>query len=131
VGCDLAAELTADGSAATGDEDSFSIYKGKNLFHVRLHRLTSQKILDRDVLHGGDFDLAQDQLVHAGEVFQFTVGLLADGQDIAALAAAAGIAAVVFDASQTASTLLGAALEGLTSASICQAARQSFIGGTP
>ena len=85
VGCDLAAELTADGSAATGDEDSFSIYKGKDLFHVRLHRLTSQKILDRDVLHGGDFDLAQDQLVHAGKVFEFTTGLLTDGQDVAAL----------------------------------------------
>lgn len=54
-----------------------------------------------------------------------------DGKDIAVLAAAAGIAAVVFDASQTAGTLLGAAFEGLTSASICQAARQSFIGGTP
>ena len=82
---DLSAELAADRSSAACDQHDFIIYKVKDLFHIRLDGLTAQKILDGYLLHLADSDLSAHELVHARQISQLTVRLLADFQNIAAL----------------------------------------------
>ena len=85
MGRDLPAELTADRPAAARDQDSLAVDKVKDLRHIGPDRVAAQEVLDRDRLHGRDGDLAQDQLVEAGQVLQFAPGLLADIENVPAL----------------------------------------------
>ena len=85
VGSDLPAEFGADGAAAARDKDSPAVDEVIDFLHISFDGFAAEEVLHGDVLHGRDGDLAQDQLVHAGQVFELTVCLLTDIQDVAAL----------------------------------------------
>ena len=80
----LAAQLGSDGTAAARDHDNFSVNKVEDFPHIRFDRFAAEKILDGNSLHGRYCDLAQNKLIHAGQVFEFTVCLLTDVQKIPA-----------------------------------------------
>lgn len=82
MGRDLPAQFGTDGSAAAGDQDGLSGNKHKDFGHICLNRLTSQKILNRHILHGADGDFPGYELIHSGKLTEFAAGLVADGQDI-------------------------------------------------
>ena len=82
---DLAAELRADASAAAGDEDGFPAYEVIDLFHLGTDLVPAEKVLDRNILHDGDGDLALGKLGDAGHDLELGVRLLADVQDVTAL----------------------------------------------
>ena len=85
VSCDLAAEFAADRTAAARDEDGLAVDEVEDFVHVGADGFPAEEVLHGDLLHlaGGDF--AGHELVHAREVLQLAVGLLADVQDVAAL----------------------------------------------
>ena len=83
--CDLPAELTADGAAASGDKHCFAIDEVEDFLHVCLDGLSAEKVLYRYLLHLADGYIAAHELVHAGQVLELAVGLLADVQDVSAL----------------------------------------------
>ena len=85
MGCHLTADLATDGAAASGDEDRLALYIMKDFVQVGLDRLSAQKVLDGHLLHFADRDIADHELVHAGQVLELAVGLLADVKEIAAL----------------------------------------------
>ena len=82
---DLAAELRADTSAAAGDEDGLPAYEVIDLLHLGTDLIPAEKVLDRDILHVGDGDLALGKLGDAGHDLELGIRLLADVQDVTAL----------------------------------------------
>ena len=78
---DLTAEFRADRTAAAGNQDRLSGDEGINLLHVGPDRFTAEEIFHGDVFQIGDADFSLDQLKDAGKLFQFAVGLIADGED--------------------------------------------------
>ena len=85
MGCDLPAELAADGAAASGDQHCFAIDEVEDFLHVRLDGFAAEKVLYGDLLHLADCYIAAHELVHAGQVLELAVSLLADVQDVSAL----------------------------------------------
>ena len=85
MSCDLPAELTADGAAASGDQHCFAIDEVEDFFHICLNGLTAEKIFYRHLFHLADCHFTAHELIHAGQVLEFTVSLFADVQDISAL----------------------------------------------
>ena len=82
VGGDLPAELRSDAAAAARHQDALAVDKVENLLHIRADGLPAQQVLDGNLLHGSSGDLAQDKLIHAGQLLQLAARLVADGQDI-------------------------------------------------
>ena len=82
MGCDLPAELAADGTAAAGDQHRFTVDEGEHLPHIGLNGGPAQQVLHGHVLHGADGQLAGDQLIHAGQLLELAVGAAADVQNI-------------------------------------------------
>ena len=78
---DLAAQLAADGTAATGNEDRFADDMAADLGHIDLNGGSAQQIFHGHVLHIADADLSCDDLGDAGQDLQLTAGLFADIQD--------------------------------------------------
>ena len=81
----LPAELAADRSAAAGNQDRLAVNERKDLAEIFADRIAAQKVFDRDVLHRADGDLSGDQLIHAGQLLELAVGLVADREDVALL----------------------------------------------
>ena len=81
----LPAELAADRSAAAGNQDRLAVNERKDLAEIGADRIAAQKVFDRDVLHRADGDLSGDQLIHAGQLLELAVGLVADREDVALL----------------------------------------------
>ena len=82
---DLSAELRTDGPAAAGDENDLPAHEVIDFLHLGTDLVTAEEVLDRDVLHIRDGDIALGKLGDAGHDLQLAVGLLADIQDITAL----------------------------------------------
>ena len=82
VGGDLPAQLRSDAAAASRHQDALAVDEVEDLLHVRADGFPAQQVLDGNLLHGGGGDLAQDELIHAGQLLQLAARLVADGQDI-------------------------------------------------
>ena len=86
----LTAELAADGSAAARHENGLAVQEIKDLIHVDLDRIAAEKVLDGNLFKIRYGDIAVDELVHAGQVFELAPGFLAYGKDVPALRHARG-----------------------------------------
>lgn len=84
AGCDLAAELGADGAAATRDEDGPSLEAFVDLREVHGDLVAAEEVFDLHVTELGDADLAVDQLVDAGEGLHGYARVVADTEDVLA-----------------------------------------------
>ena len=76
---DLAADLAADAPRGAADEDSFPFQKGPDPLEVEAHRFPAEEVLEVDIPHLLDRDLAVDQVADAGE------GLEGDAEGLAVL----------------------------------------------
>ena len=85
VACDLTAELGADRSATTGDEDRLPLDHAEDFFIVDLDRFTTEEVEDVDVAELADADFAVDELVDARDSLQPAAALLTDIEDLRAL----------------------------------------------
>lgn len=85
VACDLPAELGADRSATTGDEDGLPLDHTEDFFVVNLDRFTTEEVEDVDVAELADADFAVHELVDARDGLQLTSALLTDVEDLRAL----------------------------------------------
>ena len=81
VSGNLAADLAADGAAASRDEDDLALEEGVDFIHADLDGLTAEKVFNGHVFEGGDTNLVSDELIHARELLDFAAGLRADVED--------------------------------------------------
>ena len=75
---DLPAQLASDRTASACDQNHFSVQILKDLIQIHLDRLSSQQVLDCNLLHVTDCNLSVSQLVYARQNLQFTACLLTD-----------------------------------------------------
>jgi len=78
----LAAEFRADASPTACDEDNLAVDEVINFMKVRGDGLTSQKVLDGDILEFRNGDLAGNKLIVPGEHLHLAAGLVADAEDL-------------------------------------------------
>ena len=83
---DLAAELTADGTAAARDEDRLAGQVARDLGEVDLHAVTAEQVLYVHIADLLDVDLAVCQLINARQDLQAAACLLAKLQNISPFA---------------------------------------------
>ena len=81
----LPTKLRSDASSTSGNQYGFPVNKTKNILQVHTNRVSTQEIFYRDISHRGNRYFSKNQLVHTGEVFQFTTGFITDIQNITAL----------------------------------------------
>ena len=75
---DLAAQLAANRTASACDQDGFIVDESEHLAHVRANRFAAQQVLHGHRLHRADRNLPEHQLIHAGQLLQLAVRLIAD-----------------------------------------------------
>ena len=85
MGCDLSAELAADGTATTGDEDNFVLDVCGNFVNVVLDLISSEKVFYLDFSQLGDGDFAVYQLINGRKDLDLSVRLLADANDVSSV----------------------------------------------
>ena len=78
----LPADLAAYGAAASCYQDYFVFYVFRNLIYFQLHRLSSQKILNLDLLEHAQVDLFIYHLVDSRKDLDLAGCLLADIQEL-------------------------------------------------
>ena len=87
VGCNLPAQLAADGSTATGDQNGLAANEPGDLIHIDPNGISSQKILHRDLAHIFQSSVLRYQLLHARQCLDLAAGFFALIQDLPLLLA--------------------------------------------
>ena len=83
--CDLSAQFTTNGTAATSDKYHLAFNTVQNLRQINLDRLSAEQILHGNVLHPAQGNLTGKELVHTGQDLHFTARLFTDIKDIPCL----------------------------------------------
>ena len=81
MGCQLSAQFTSDGTAASGHQYHLAADMSQHFFRIDTDRLSAQQILDLHFFQTGYGDIPIDQLISSRNGPQFTAGLLADIQN--------------------------------------------------
>ncbi len=82
MGCDLSAQLAADGAAAACYHDYLTADIADDGIDIHFHRLSSQQVFYFHIPQLADIDLAVYQLVHARQGAELTVGFLTDRKNV-------------------------------------------------
>ena len=89
VSC-LTAQLAADAAAAAGDQNRLVPHIACNLIHIHLDAVTAQQVLNADLSHLFQLDLAIGNVAQTGQRLGDPSGILTDPKDLSALFIGAG-----------------------------------------
>ena len=82
IGRNLAAQLTTDGTASSGDKNDFIFHISGNRIQIRLYRLASQKVFNLNRTKFFDRSFSIYKLIYTRKNFQICPRLLTDFKDL-------------------------------------------------